>query len=98
MVRRRPRRPEDGDLGHLPVGREHLEAVPHLLEGHVRDLEVAHPRSVLEHLEHRGQHLAVEAPRPLRDTEVLEERVDTPVGLVGLELIVTVSTHVHSIH
>ncbi len=51
-------RPEGADLPDVAIGREHLESVPHLLEGGVDDLEIAGRGIVAHQADDRGQDLA----------------------------------------
>ena len=95
---RRPGGAEHGDLRHVAPGREDLEAVADLLERRVGDPDIGHPRAVLVHLERGGEQVGVERPGGLRHPELLEQRVDPPVGVLGLKVVMPIRTHISSIH
>jgi hypothetical protein len=77
-------RAEHRHLGNPAPGGEYLVAVAQLLERGAGDLEVHHPRPVLEELEHGGEHVRVEPPRGGGDAQLLEQRVDGPIARLGL--------------
>ncbi len=79
----RPRRTEHGDLAHFPVGREDLEALPHLAESGVGDLQVQPVGMALGQPRHRDEELA-QLVAVGRYTELVEQGLDA-----GIEVMVT---------
>ena len=83
-VRRvRPRRTEHGDLAHFPVGSEDLEALPHLAESGVGDLQVQPVGMALGQPRHRDEELA-QLVAVGGYTELVEQGLNA-----GIEVMVT---------
>ena len=83
-VRRCAGRTEDGDFGDVVIGAEDFEGIAQLFQCTIGDLEVAHIRAVLVHLEHGGQHLRVKRAALARDVEPIQQGFDLSIAILRL--------------